>query len=217
MTGVDEDPLLARFEAEVRRGEQMDLDRAALLLGLFARPALEVDAYLDRIEAIASGLRAHHGETAPALGGLFAAGGFEGNRTEYYDPRNSFLHDVLDRRLGIPISLSVLAIEAGRRAGMVVEGVPFPGHLLVRVGGGHDRRVLLDPFSGGQIMGDADLLMLARSATGRMGSLGPAELGAATRRQILSRMLNNLKAIYLRTEAIGLALAVQQRLVVVSS
>src|SRR5829696_4272609 len=136
---IDRSPGLMRF-AEVVSREDIPLDQAALLLGAWDYPLRDVDSYRDQLDAIAS-------EAAPdvarAVGGigraraisdhLFDRLGFAGNSYDYYDPRNSFMTDVLDRRMGIPISLSVLYLEVSRRVGVLAQGVNFPGHFLVRV------------------------------------------------------------------------------------
>jgi regulator of sirC expression with transglutaminase-like and TPR domain len=209
---VSADPSLERFRAEVALGEGADLGRAAFLLALYANPALDVAAGVARLDALAGEARGR-GLAAPAtIASLFGAEGLRGNGDDYYDPRNSFLDQVLERRLGIPISLAVAAIEVGRRLGLEVEGVPFPGHFLVRVRDGA-RAALLDPFRGGVELADADLLARLAAVTGRIGSLGPAELGRASKRQILLRMLHNLKAIYIRSDQLQDALAIEQRLI----
>jgi regulator of sirC expression with transglutaminase-like and TPR domain len=127
-----------------------------------------------------------------ALNGLlFEEEGFRGNLEDYYDPRNSFLNDVLDRRTGIPITLSTLYIEVGRRAGLAVDGIGLPGHFVVRVGG-----TLVDPFHGGTVLSEEDCQKrLDRIYGGRL-RLDDTMLAACERKTILARTLRNLKAIY---------------------
>jgi len=129
--------------------------------------------------------------------------GFRGNTENYYDPRNSYLNEVIDRRTGIPISLAVLYLELGRRIGLPLEGVSFPGHFLVRLrlrGG----VLVLDPFCGGAPQSEDELRgrLLRVIPPGSTGGVPPAELPLdqflepASKRQILSRLLRNLKGIY---------------------
>lgn len=134
---------------------RIDLARACLLLAEDAYPALDVEGYVGELERHAGRLRARLGvdiapeEKVVALNEfLFDDLGYSGNTRDYYDPRNSYLNEVIDRRTGIPITLAVLYMEIGRRIGLPVEGVSFPGHFLVRlqVRGG---TLVLDPFSGG--------------------------------------------------------------------
>ena len=124
-------PLL--FSHLVRRPDaQIDLGAAALAIAAGEYPDLDIGHYLARLDELAAGLPA----TADAVvTRLFHELGLRGNETDYYDARNSFLSDVLDRRLGIPITLSVVFLEVSRRVGLGAAGVGFPGHFLVRVGG----------------------------------------------------------------------------------
>jgi regulator of sirC expression with transglutaminase-like and TPR domain len=208
-----EEAALVRFAEAIAAGDEMDLGRAALLLGEMAEPGLDPGpalARLDRLAAEAGGL---DGSARERVASLFGEEKLRGNIRDYNDPRNSFLHLVLERRLGIPISLAVVAMEVGRRMGVAVEGVPFPGHFLVRVRDGAAADVL-DPFHDGALVSDGELLLRLKAATGRMGSLGPAELGPARKWQILRRMLQNLKAVYLGKEELGQALKAVERLLV---
>ena len=169
------------------------LDHAALLLAAHASPGMDVGAQLDRLDDLA----AHC--TEPTLEGLrqllFEDMGFVGDTGDYSDPRNSFLDQVLDRRLGIPISLSVLMIEVGRRVGVPLEGVGMPGHFLVR----HTAppRVLIDPFHGGRMLDADQCAALFTSLFGMTATLPDSVLQGARPRAILARMLANLKRSYL--------------------
>jgi regulator of sirC expression with transglutaminase-like and TPR domain len=149
---------------------------------------------------------------------LHADLGFAGNRDFYEDPRNSCLNQVIDRRVGIPITLSLVYIEVARRAGLSAEGVNFPGHFLARmldpgVTGPHGRAVLLDPFEGGTILGEADCLALLRKRVGASAMLDPDMLAPASRRDIIVRMLYNLKRNYVQMRSFPQARAVTDLLV----
>jgi regulator of sirC expression with transglutaminase-like and TPR domain len=161
--------MLAAFAALVARpDDEIDLAVAALLIAEMEYPGLELAPYLARLDDLAA--RARGRDLAEFL---FADEGFAGNRDHYEDARNSLLNDVLDRRTGIPITLSVVYLEVGWRLGLAVEGINYPGHFLVRAG---DR--ILDCFNGGREVDPTTL-----SAEGVV---------VASRRQILRRMLVNL-------------------------
>jgi regulator of sirC expression with transglutaminase-like and TPR domain len=190
--------------------ERIDLARACLMIAQDAYPELVVDRYLGEIERMAIKLRAR----LPGEGGaeervvalnqfLFGDLGFTGNTREYYDPRNSYLNEVIDRRTGIPITLAILYMEVGRRIGLPLAGVSFPGHFLVRLklrGG----TLVLDPFSDGAPLSEGELRERLQRVIpeGASDEVPVAELPLdqflepATNRQILARMLRNLKGIY---------------------
>lgn len=203
-----------------RPEEQIDLAEAALLVAKEEYPDLDVHAYLERLDALASEARARlRGLEAPrdVIGGLnaylFHGQGFHGNSQDYYDPRNSFLNEVLDRRTGIPITLSVLYLEVGRRAGVPVQGVGMPGHFLVK----HVSRaeeILIDPFNAGAILVPEDCQrLLDRIFAGRV-TFEPRFLEPVGPRQILTRMLQNLKVIYFNAREYKKAVSVVERLLV---
>ncbi|AUX27130.1 hypothetical protein SOCEGT47_077090 [Sorangium cellulosum] len=190
-----------------RSEDELDLAEAALLIDEAAYPGLDIPHYLgvlDRLggeahRALGRPLRA--AEVTPGSGPieqllrwLYGELGFHGNTSDYYDPRNSYLHEVLDRRTGIPITLAVVLLEVCRRVGMEAQGVSFPGHFLVRtpVRGGV---LLIDPFEG-RLLGREDLRALHARATGAARDPDPRLLVPAQKRQILVRMLNNLRSIY---------------------
>jgi len=202
---------LERFALAVRREERdIDLAQACLLIAQDPYPTLDVGRYMDEIERMALRLRADMPETLDleerivALNEfLYGELGYRGNTRDYYDPRNSYLNEVIDRKTGIPITLSILYMELGRRIGLPLEGVSFPGHFLVRLklrGG----VLVLDPFSGGAPQSEDDLRKRVKRVIpdGVADDLPAAELPldqfleAATNRQILSRVLRNLKGIY---------------------
>ncbi|HWA12632.1 MAG TPA: tetratricopeptide repeat protein [Burkholderiales bacterium] len=211
-----------RLQDLVRRDEEeIDLAEAALLVALHACPRLDVGHYLARIDEFGAGLRERIAPDAPATRRiealnryLFGELGFSPNRDDYYDPRNSFLHEVIDRRIGIPITLSVLYMEVGRRIGLSLQGVGFPGHFLVKCAVG-EAMVVLDPYGGGLSLGIAELQERLRASRG--GEVSRAIIAsllvAAGKKDILARMLRNLKAIYLREQALEKALAILDALV----
>jgi len=145
---------------------------------------------------------------------LFEEQGFRGNTEEYYDPRNSFLNDVLDRRTGIPITLSVVYMELGRRLGLTIRGIGLPGHFIVEWKGDREQ-LFIDPFNRGVILDARDCQALAARATGRAIELRPAHFRPVGKRQILARMLLNLKGIWFSRKEWGRALAVVERLLLI--
>jgi regulator of sirC expression with transglutaminase-like and TPR domain len=210
---------LARF-AEVVSRDDLPLDRAALLIGSWEYPERDLEGYRAVLDALARGAapaveRAASGlDRARALSEyLFAQQGFTGNTADYYDPRNSFLADVLDRRTGIPISLAVVYLEVARRLGVLAQGVSFPGHFLVRVAV-EEAWVFFDAFSGGRQLSPADLEAMLRRATSPQAILEPSVMAAASKRQIVARMLVNLAGIYGRNGDLPRSLDVLERLAV---
>ncbi|MDN5750385.1 MAG: transglutaminase-like domain-containing protein [Pseudonocardia sp.] len=187
MDGVD---AVARF-GRVLGVPEPPLDRAALTLASGADPSLDIGRWLRELDRLATGVTSLDGLRHR----LFVEEGFGGNAGDYSDPRNSLLHQVLARRLGIPITLAVVTIEVGRRAGVPIEGVGMPGHFLVRpTGTGR----YLDVFAGGVEIGGARCEELFRRATGAGADVpfGPHLLTATPTRSILVRMLENLRAVY---------------------
>ena len=185
----------------------IDLPRGALLISALLQPGLDPDLHLRRLESLSIAAVASVARDAPlperirALNRfLFVEEGFSGNQNDFYDPRNSFLDQVLERRMGIPITLSLLYVEVARQVGVPAFGVGFPGHYLVRVGEG-GATLMLDPFARGVSLGEEDLDQRLADVYGEGAPTiraNPALLRAATRRETLVRMLANLKAIYAR-------------------
>jgi regulator of sirC expression with transglutaminase-like and TPR domain len=213
---------LATFH-ELARGdeERLDLGRAALAIARIEHPALSVEHELARLDDLAGRSTAAdtcdpHVALERLLAFLFEEEGFRGNAAEYYDPRNSCLNDVLDRKLGIPITLSILTMEVGRRVGLDVEGIGLPGHFIVSASVGA-RRIFLDPFNGGAVLTPAQAAEVASRAVGRPVKLAEAHWAPCPKRQILVRMLRNLKGIYARGEDWPRALAVVERLLVLDA
>ena len=190
--------ILSRPDAAV------DLAEASLLIACEEYPELDVPAYLTRLEAMGSALRERLADeprperAVMALNRyLFQEEGFHGNAEEYYDPRNSYLNEVLDRRMGIPISLSTVYMEVARRAGLRVEGVGMPGHFIVRVRAG-PHAILIDPFYAGALLSETDCQQrLDRIFGGRL-KMEASMLAPCGRKDILERTLRNLKTIYFK-------------------
>ncbi len=150
---------------------------------------------------------------------LFDEQQFVGNREHYEDPRNSCLNEVLDRRTGIPITLSVVYMEVGRRAGLQVDGVNFPGHFLVRLPGAGGRGrggLIIDPFHGGALLSEHDCRMLLQKHVGSEVAFSKSLLAPATRPQIIVRMLLNLKRIYVHMRSFPQARDVTELLLAVT-
>ena len=214
------DPPLREFaELTGRPDGRVDLARAALAIARWEYPGLAVDAYLERLDALARGVDGARRSTDPVgrlhrlREYLFVEQGFAGNREDYYDPRNSFLNDVLDRRQGIPITLSLVLMEVGKRLGLAVEGIGLPGHFIVgaRL---DDSQILLDPFHpGARLTPEAGEKLVGR-ALGRKVALKPENFAGVTRRQFLARMLANLKRVYWQREAWDRVVGVIDRLLV---
>jgi regulator of sirC expression with transglutaminase-like and TPR domain len=215
---------IERF-AELVSRDQFALAEACLLVAQDEYPGLDVGACIDRIEAIAATVRGRlaadatpEQKVAAVNRHLFAELGFRGNAEAYYDPRNSYLNQVLERRVGIPISLSVVYLEVARRVGFAAQGIAFPGHFLVKVRLSRGTLVL-DPFGGGTPQSEADLRERLEQALPRRRGAAREELDAyldpATAREIVARVLRNLKSIYLQRGALESALAVMQRMLLV--
>ncbi len=193
----------AQLVGPAHEDESIDLAGAALALARIEYPELDRELYLQRLDSLADrakrGLRASPSarETVATLNRvLFDEEGLRGNRDDYYDPRNSFLNDVLDRKLGIPITLSVVYLEVARRIGFPLAGTAMPGHFLLKHYDLMSGEIILDPFHRGRALtlGDCDN-RLKEIYRGEL-EFKPEFLSPVTRREILARMLNNLRQIY---------------------
>ena len=199
----------------------LDLGRAALAIARSEYPQLDAAAYLARIDAMASEVGEHlnseeggpHRSIAALNYVLFQRVGFRGNREDYFDAKNSFLNEVIERRRGIPITLSVLYMEVARRIDLPLLGVGFPGHFLVKYLD-DDQEIVIDPFEGGDIKTRDSLERLLFGLYGKSVALIPDLLAAVTKRQILRRMLNNLKFIYIKRRDLVKALAALDRMMI---
>jgi regulator of sirC expression with transglutaminase-like and TPR domain len=191
----------------------IELAQAALVIARIEYPRLDASAYIARLESMGEAARlwvSHHvqdsGDDSPLSrvkgfnAYLFGDQQFAGNRDRYEDPRNSCLNEVLDRRRGIPITLSVVYMEVGRRAGLDVDGVNFPGHFLVRVRDAVSRRargLIVDPFHAGALLSEQECRSLLQKHVGSEVTFSRSLMAPATRTQIIVRMLLNLKRIYM--------------------
>ena len=208
-----------RFQDETcRADEDIDLALAALLVAREEYPQLPVDRYLTRLDLLAEETRDRlNGETAPLLvlqellNTLYRRHDFRGNREAYYDPRNSFLNDVLDRGLGIPLTLGIVLLEVGWRLGLPLEGVNFPGHFLVRFHG-DAMDLLVDPYDGGALRFQDQAQELLDRIYGGMVRVHGSFLKTAPRQEMVVRLLTNLKSLYLNVGEHERALAAVERI-----
>ena len=184
----------------------LPIAEAALALASFERPRVDLLRYRDHLQLIARDVGQHPG----AAGDLAARAralneivllkyGYSGDALTYDDLQNANLIRVVDRRKGLPVALGILYIHAARAQGWDMAGLAFPGHFLVRLSDGPER-VIIDPFHDGQVCGAAELRELLKAATGRDSELSPENYMAASDRDVLLRLQNNLKARLLQTQ-----------------
>ncbi len=190
-----------RFYQEIHQ-PQINLAKAALYLAQEEYPQLQIEDYLNQLEQIAA-------EAATRLSGesyplkiiqtlnqyLFKELGFHGNSSQYYDPRNSYLNSVLDRRTGIPITLSLVYLEIAQRVGFLMVGVNMPGHFLIRPVV-EEMQLFVDPFHQGEVLFVEDCEQRLGQIFGRPVAFRPEFATAVSPQQFLARMLGNLKQIY---------------------
>ena len=215
---------------EVLAHEPLDLTEAALVIARLEYPNLDPQPYRDTLDRLGAEAARRLGRVSgpsprarvAALNALlFEEERFAGNQARYEDVRNSFINEVIDRRLGIPITLALVYIEVARRAGWHVDGVSFPGHFLLRVPGGpggNDDDLILDPFAGGVEVTEENGRQLLAQHLGQEEAdapVDPALFEACTPRHLLARMLNNLKRAYLELRIFPLARVVTDLLLVV--
>ena len=193
--------------------DEIDLAETALRIAEKEYPGLNVQHYLGQLDQLAACALSH----LPARAGpvevidalnreLFEIQGFRGNSEDYYDPRNSYLNEVLDRRLGIPITLSIVYMAIGRRLGLALEGVAFPGHFLVKLAT-DDSMLVLDPFVRGLAVSEPELSLRLQEVFGTEAPVFTKDLLAtAGKKEILTRMLRNVKGIYLHKQEFERAL-----------
>jgi len=208
-----------------------DLATPALMIARLECAELDPAPYLQQLDAMGSAARerllasgclqdARTSETAVDVlnAYLFDEEGFTGNRERYDDPSNSFLNEVLERRTGIPITLALVYMEVARRAGIQIEGVNFPGHFLMRYPPlSHDGALdlILDPFHRGARLSEHDCRRLLERHVGEEAAFDPALLAPATKPQMLTRMLLNLKRVYVRLHSFPQARNVTELLLAV--
>lgn len=197
------------------------LAESALLVACEEYPQLEIGPYLDKLDNIAMaaqeqlrGTDLPQERAAKINSVLFETFGFRGNAENYYDPRNSFFNDVLDRRMGIPITLSAVYLEVSRRLNFPISGVGMPGHFVVRYAD-HEQEFFLDPFNQGAILTRDDCRARIHGMYGDSLPYSERLLEPATNREILLRMLNNLKVIYLKAQSFEKTLAIVDMMLMV--
>ena len=218
---------LAKALALATNAPGTGLAEAALVIATIEYPRLDPEPYLARLDtmgqAAASAVARHHASGSTTLASiralnqyLFEDLQFVGNRDKYDDPRNSCLNEVLDRRTGIPITISLVYLEVARRAGLQMEGVNFPGHFLVRcaepsieAGAGH----IIDPFHAGALLSESKCRVLLQQHVGPEVAFRASLLAPATRTQIVVRMLLNLKRLYVHMRSFPQARDVTELLV----
>ena len=186
--------------------ERINLAEAALLIAAEEYPRMDVGLYLERLDHFGDLAREQAAEARDAMDiitalntTLFEQLGFRGNRESYYDPRNSYLNEVIDRRTGIPITITVVYIEVAKRIGFPIKGVGMPFHFIAK----HPAEsgdVFIDTFNGGRLLGAAGCDELITQMSGGKLELQAAHLEAVTNKQILTRMLSNLLGIYSPTD-----------------
>ena len=193
----------ALFELSQLENDQIDLAKGALLIAKKAYTDLDIEVYLQRLNQMAEELQSQIGKEADTSDQinhlnhyLFETQGFAGSSQEnYYDARNSYLNEVLERKTGIPITLSVVYMEIGKRIGLPLVGVGFPGHFIVKH---RHLETVIDPFEKGQILSEADLSERLTQIFREPVSMHPRFLQAVTNKEILARMLRNLRQIHFR-------------------
>ena len=225
MSGHSHAALAEAFAALVGpklQDDEIDLLRAALTIARTEYPGLDIESYAARLDQLARQADARITEigdvreTITALNHvLFAEAGLRGNREDYYDPRNSFVNDVLDRRLGLPITLALIYMEVGRRLGFPLFGVGMPGHFLLKHYDIDGRETLIDCFNGGDILSAQDCQRRLDEIYDGQMTLRPEFLFAVSRRQILTRILNNLKTGYLSARKLRKALPLVDLILVI--
>jgi regulator of sirC expression with transglutaminase-like and TPR domain len=195
----------------------VDLAELNLHLAADEYPDLDIPAYLNVFDELAEEVRPRltgdlEERTAAFAEFLFDECGFAGNTDDYYDPKNSYLNEVLDRKLGLPISLAILAISVGERCGLTVVGVGLPGHFLAKAVNACGDEVLFDPFHGGQLLDYDGVEHLIAAVTGHPFHAHEESLAATPPGLVAQRMLNNLKATLLKSGEFARAARVIRRL-----
>ncbi|HEX8185898.1 MAG TPA: tetratricopeptide repeat protein [Blastocatellia bacterium] len=214
--------LRKRFKEIVsQEDEQINLAEAALLIAAEEYPRFDIELYLEKLDRFGDLVRERapqtlslHDVLSAINATLFGELGFHGNANDYYDPRNSFLNQVIDRRTGIPITLTIIYMEVARRVGLHVEGVGMPGHFIAKLAT-ENGDVFIDAFNGGRLFGEVGCADLLAGMSGSKATLQPQHLAAVTKKQILARMLSNLLAIYAASDH-NRALAAIERILLIN-
>lgn len=215
-------PIRERLAQELQKApDQVNLAKAALYIAQEEYPDLDIPAYLGRLDRMADDLRQQLPETTYPLKVirainryLFEELNFHGNTADYYDPRNSFLNDVLHRRVGIPITLSLVYLELAKRIGFPMAGVGVPGHFLIRPTL-EDMTIFVDPFHQGEVLFEQDCRDRFHQMFGDGAHLTPAAMDLISPTAFVVRMLANLKMIYLQQRNVPKALDAINRILLI--
>lgn len=195
--------------------EDIDLLRAALTYARAEYPNLDVESYVARVDVLAARVRQQLGESLETSAVLttvnrvlFEEELFRGNKDDYYDPRNSYLNQVLERKTGIPITLSLIYMEVARRVGLPVFGVGMPGHFLLKHYDIDGQPTFIDAFHGGKLLSAAECEVRMQEVYEGQLQLRPEFTNTVSKRQMLTRMLNNLRSIYISSRNFKKALTI---------
>lgn len=209
-------------EMVARDDHELELDKAALLIAAEEYPRLDIELYLAQLDSFAETARKRDDVFADPLIRIMRLGnllfdelGFRGNSDNYFDARNSFLNDLIDRRTGIPITLSVVMMEVARRIGLKLFGVGMPGHFLVKYAD-DKQEIFIDPFHSGRILNEERCREMVEEMYNGEMKFHHSFLYASAKKQILSRMLQNLKGIYARAKDHHKTLGVIERLLLIN-
>lgn len=220
----DETRLRRRLARELARDDddEINLARVALIIAAEEYPNLDINRCLHKLDEMALEIADRVAEESDphAIIGilnwyLFEVQGFEGNESDYFDPHNNYLNDVLERHTGIPLTLSIVYMEIAARVGFDIAGVGFPGHFLVK----HeteDGDILVDPFHKGELLDEDDCRKRLEAMFGGNVEYTPRMLETTSRRSMIARLLLNLKEIYLKANDYPRALAQVERLLLVT-
>ncbi len=202
--------------------EAFSLDRASLTMAMEEYPELDVQAYLRQLDLFAARAEVLIGEDRSAVNIikgineiLFVQEALRGNDDDYYDPRNSYLNEVLDRKLGIPISLSVVYMEVAKRINFPIKGIGFPGHFLMKHVA-NDRDIIIDAYGLGRILTPNDCQDLLDKIYNGTVAMNASLLQPMEKRSILTRMLYNLKGVYTQKEQYSKALSVIEKILMIN-
>ena len=209
------DPFLSLAQSD---DSEIDLGLGALLIAKDIYPELDTSVYMEQLDQMAleakeriGGIDEPSKQIARLNRYLFKEQAFKGNQDDYYNPRNSCLNDVLERKLGIPITLSVVYIETSKRIGLPISGVGFPGHFIVKHQGEH-LETYIDPFHGGRVLSEDALRDRLASVFDEPTPLQPEFLNEVGNKEILARILRNLKNIYFQEKAYARTISASERI-----